>query len=313
MIIASRWLPHAAILITAGSVLWIARRTEAPPRPAPAVPIVNPAPLAKLLAAVPTRAMPCTDTTSLTLRALDGAPVLCGDDGCLQLDLDRHAAAFVDRVALSSTLPLHADVKRVDDHWAACGGDTCRPLGRRLSRALDASNGTAEATLDRRAVVIDDVIWNVDADRIVKLRRPEILPNGPEHQVTVIGDLLNVQWQGGCTDGMCLVTHLVDRNGREIDWIQPHGAVLRIDDRFFMAISEFSVIEIRDLHSGKLASRLDPRLTDAPSLEVTRLDSRTFALLRGFGGGVRVSKLAVDDGDVMQVDDNGMIVYDCDQ
>src|SRR5262245_14943094 len=124
MIIASRWLPDAAIVMIAGSLIWFTRR-HAPPPAEPELPSLSqlsellsralpaPPPVASppALPPVPTRAMPCTDTRSVTLRAHAGAPVLCGDGGCLELDLDQHAATLVDRVDLSPALPLHADVK----------------------------------------------------------------------------------------------------------------------------------------------------------------------------------------------------------
>jgi hypothetical protein len=263
---------------------------------------------------------------SVSLWALDGAPVLCSDDGCMRLDLAQHSAAFVDRVAVSPALPLRADVKRQGDHWAACGGDACRPLGRRISRALDATHDKAEATLDLRAVVIDNVLWNVDRDRIVTLwthdvadvvscstdknPRRQCPSSGPEHDVSVLGDLLAVKWQGRCVEADCESSELVDREGRERGWIEMAGAVLRIDDQFFIAISELARIDVRDLHTGKQITELDPRLHESVFADVTPLGSTGIALMRSTGDGVRVSTLDVTGGDVRE-DADEMIVYDC--
>ena len=229
------------------------------------------------------RLVPCSSfTTPFTVEARDGKPVLCASGSCLQLDLESSTSSVATQPAPSVELPTSAVVRSEAGHWSACLGDTCKPLGHHLANALDhvKADDKPVATLDLATVVVGDQIWNVATDRTVTLRRPEIRPNGPEREVTVIGDVLLVQWQGSCTDMMCMTSQLVDRYGHTLGWVQAGGRVIRLDDRYFMTISEFSVVEIRDLHSGAQVSYIDPKTTEGDFIAASRLDDGHYALVR---------------------------------
>ena len=69
-----------------------------------------------------------------------------------------------------------------------------------------------------------------------------------------------------------------------------------IDDRFFLAIGELSVFEVRDLHTGAQVSTFDPLLHEGDFLDIARLDTGRYALLRSAGLDVEVSVLEIEDG-----------------
>jgi hypothetical protein len=246
----------------------------------------------------------------VTLGARDGKPVLCGAGSCLQFDLENFTSSVV-APAPSVELPASATVRSEAGRWSACRGDTCKPLGRRLAHALEHAVDPT-ATLDLTTVVVGDQIWKVATDRTVTLRRPDFRPNGPERAVTVIGDVLIVQWQGSCTDMMCLTSQLVDRDGHSLGWVQAGGRVVRLDDHYFMTISEFSVIELRDLHTGAQVSMIDPRSTEGDFTAVTRLDDDRYALVRQASTGFAISVIETAGGDARIDHEREMTVPDCD-
>jgi hypothetical protein len=328
--IASRWSWSAALLgIAALGVTWAVRHgsTARPVAPEPPVELAVPALIHVLgLEAPPTatpptppagpmRPVPCSNLTRpFTVEARDGKPVMCAAGSCLQFDLENSTSSVVAPPPPTVELPTSATVLSVAGKWSACRGDTCKPVGRRLALALDhvQVNDKPAATLDLTTVVVGDQIWNVATDRTVTLRRPEVRPNGPDREVTVIGDVLLVAWQGSCTDMMCLTSQLVDRDGHTLGWVQAGGRVVRLDDQNFMTISEFSVVDIRDLHSGAQVSAIDPKSTEGDFIAVSRLDDGHYALVRMAASGFAITVLDVEGGDARIDHAREMTVPDCD-
>jgi hypothetical protein len=261
--------------------------------------------------AVPMRAVPCVDTADavtpdaghadpIALTALDAEPVVCGGTTCLRLD--GVSATVVDAPSAPS-LPLGAAIRAVDDHPAACRDTTCKPLGPRLRAAVDLEaqqdEPVLEATFDLSTVVVGTQVWSVGRDRPLVLQRPRIGRWEGIGQVSVVGELLLVRWDGACIDSMCEISQLVDRHGRERGWVKAHGRVLRLDDRQFVTISEFSVMEVRDLYTGKATSSLDPAVSQSDFIDAVRLDDHRFAVLRQLGDGVHVEIFEVWYGQLL--------------
>jgi hypothetical protein len=317
-IFTSRWFPWGVVASATVAAVWPHASSNAPPEPtciATAVEHAAPPPLPALgPRAVPTRAVPCVNVPAkLALRSLAGDPVVCADTTCLRLDLDRLSATLVDPPAAPVALPTSAGVRQLAGQWSACRDTACKPVGPRLATALEhAASDDMSATFDLTTVVVADQIWNVAADRTVTLRPPEIRPNGPERTITVVGDVLLVKWGGGCTDSMCLVSHVVDRRGRELGWVEAGGRVVRLDNDHFLTVSEFSALEIRDLHRGTQVSEFRPLPGTQSFRDLVRLDDVTYALLRDVADGVEVSVIDVSYGSLSARHRGPMTLPTCD-
>lgn len=298
--LAARLSWTAAVLATAGLAVVSLRHRE------PTCPVVIPV----MQVATPpahTRAVPCTDAAATSLRSVDDAPVVCTDEHCVKLDPDALAATPIARPPAPVSPPLTAVVRQVDGHWSACDGAHCKKLGPHLAAHVDAS---ATATLDLGAVVAGDQLWDVATDRTVTLHVPEIRPNGPDRELTIAGDVVLVQWMGACTDMLCMTQHLIDRHGKELEWVHAGAKQIRVDDQYFLTASQFSEIQLRDLHTGKLVRTYNPQSMRGDFIDLERIDAATFGLLRASGDGYELQTLSVEYGDV-GVPDHQMVVPGC--
>jgi hypothetical protein len=216
-------------------------------------------------------------------------------------------------------LPLAADVREVSGRWSVCRDATCKPVGHRLAAALgraaagrqpvDADGLTVSsrsATLDLRAVVLDDALWNVAADRTVTLKRPTTKPWGPERSLTVVGDIVLVQWGGDCTDMLCLTSRAVDARGLELAWVrrspgERDADLLRIDDDRYLVFGPLVGVSMYDLHTNKSLGTLDqPANEDA--IAIAALGTTRYAEMRRTAAGVAITTIDVAGGHLAATD-----------
>jgi hypothetical protein len=245
--------------------------------------------------------VPCIDVSKedLTLRALDGyTPAICSGATCLMQDRTG-TDILVDAPTTPdpALLPLAATLRT--DRPAACLGDHCRPLGRKLAAAVAAEAAhdepSLQATRDLSTAVVGTRMWSIARDRPIPLARPYYRPNEDIIQMTAVGDLVVVRWGGDCTDARCHIAHLVDARGGERGEVDVDGGLLRLDDHAFVTISPFSRLTVYDLHTGALITEHDPALSSGGFEAAARLPTPK-------GQGERLAVLRrVDNGALLEV------------
>jgi hypothetical protein len=266
-------------------------------RSAPDHAVAPPAPTAPV-AVARTRTVPClARAVDIRLGGRDhGEPGLCDGATCLMPpdDTPIPRSATVDAEAR----PLAARI-RLGDQPAACDGDRCAPLGRRLAAAAAseavAAAPTLQATLDLSTAVVGRQLWSIARDAPVAPRRPDSEPNEKVLDLRVAGDLVVARWAGECprlggVDPDCQSSYLVDATGAVLDAIEAEDGLLRVGDAAVLALSAGWGLAVYHLHTGQhLAEvRFTSRFAVAAPLPDAR-DGR-FAIRR-----------AIDHGELLEV------------
>jgi hypothetical protein len=251
-------------------------------------------------AKVPTRPVPCAkDDVTLHSSGLD--PVVCWDKGCMKLDMANTDASWI--VKPAPTKRWLGNVAEIKDD-KVCVGAKCQQLGKKLVAAiadhkknLDANaQPDLSATTDLKALVIGSTVWNVKADREIKLTPPPIYKRGGDKPgipgIDVAGDLLVVQWTD-CA-GPCTKFAIVDSNGiNKGPTGDGGGDVFQLDAKRFAVVSEYSTVAIFDFAGkprGIVSMSGEPDFSSA-----LRMDDDTIVVMHGQADGKLVVKISAPD------------------
>jgi hypothetical protein len=256
----------------------------------------------KPAAKVPTRPVPCAkDDLKLFASGLDA--VVCWDKGCMKLDMSNTDASWIVKPAATPkwTIPV-AEIK--DDK--ACLGTTCKPFGKKLLQALADAKKDAdptapiavEATADLKMVVWGaggTAVWSLKDDKPLKIPQPPKDRKDPNNRqivgYAVVGDLVVFNWSA-CA-GPCTEYSIVDSAGRP-KGVQGAGGgpVFQLDAKRFVVMSEYAVVNVHELGTGKRLGSID-LVSDPNHLEAARLDDETIFVMNGKSDGQQVTKVTL--------------------
>lgn len=213
------------------------------------------------------RAVPCffeRKPFSIALGHGDD-PVVCSEGRCI--DARAHAVVAAAETSRPPAWLRSTELRKHGEAWSACLGDDCKPLGPKLTAALDGS--AVGVTFDRRAAVIRDQVWRIDQDRPIALTPPKQIfgpdpKTGKVFAVAVAANHLVVTWVSStCVDPTqrmepsCgrwgqLVDSAGTNQGEDLHGFDPHQ-VLQFDDDMFVVTSDFVAhLSLFDIATGKL-------------------------------------------------------------
>ncbi len=222
---------------------------------------------------VPMLSVPCIPSAAVELLAAAyDTTTLCWDTDCLEFDLAGLGASPVPQPLIPAprAWPRSAVVRTQGSGLAACRGDTCRPLGPKLTAAIgrwraqeDGGHGTIEATADLTLVVLPPAqAWRIASDSQLALKIPKeyLAPNIDRPELVdleVAGDLVIADWSN-CA-GPCIGGQLVDTKGKNIGaTFQAGGSTLELYPGRFAVFSEFGEVVVFTAKGDRIAQYPKP-------------------------------------------------------
>ena len=181
-----------------------------------------------------------------------------------------------------------SEVKLDGGKWSVCTGGACKPVGKKLSKALVAASAeektsdvkfTAHATDDGKVVAFGSDLWVVAGDKKLKLKAPKEYKGNIDKPalggVEVVGNAIIANWYN-CA-GPCTQAVLVDAKGANRGAWFGGGVAFPLDAKRLGVLSiesanEFVVI---DVASAKQTSRLAIDMGGVTPATAAKIDEST--------------------------------------
>jgi hypothetical protein len=243
----------------------------------------------------PQRSVPCIDIYNLALVVAGRDPVVCSRTMCRRLNAGDNPV--IARPPAVEPLPLDLVARASARGWSVCDGGRCTALGPRVTAAIARDpQDSAEATLDRRVVVVRNQVFDVASDRPIRMPPAEIGLYDPDRYVA--GNMI-LEVPSSNEGGMVQSSRLVDRRGKPLGWVYADGSELRVGDKYLVFVSrDMGVIDVRDARTGARLVELGRYQAFSDVLNAVALDDHTFALIREAGDGVMIESVELADTDV---------------